>query len=220
MIDAYADDSTLAATGKNVAEISATLTADCGKVVDWMASNQFKLNASKTHLMTVGTRERLRTLDSKVDVTMDGVQLVESQEASELLLGCELQSDLKWHTQIEKLVEKLKKRLVGLNSLKYVLPFKTRNQITFGIFNSVLVYCLPLFGGCDDSQIRQLQVLQNKAAQIVTHSPPRTGRLAMYSRLKWLTVNQLITYHTLLTCKVENQSILLASFKMTDHQGV
>ena len=142
--------------------------------MDWMASNQFKLNASKTHLMTVGTRERLRTLDSKVDVTMDGVQLVESQEASELLLGCELQSDLNWHTQIEKLVEKLKKRLVGLNSLKYVLPFKTRNQITLGMFNSVLVYCLPLFGGCDDSQIRQLQVLQNKAAQIVTHSPPRT----------------------------------------------
>ena len=139
-----------------------------------MASNQFKLNASKTHLMTVGTRERLRTLDSKVDVTMDGVQLVESKEASELLLGCELQSDLKLHTQIEKLVDKLKKRLVGLNSLKYVLPFKTRNQITLGMFNSVLVYCLPLFGGCDDSQIRQLQVLQNKAAQIVTHSPPRT----------------------------------------------
>ena len=74
-----------------------------------MASNQFKLNASKTHLMTVGTRERLRTLDSKVDVTMDGVQLVESKEASELLLGCELQSDLKLHTQIEKLVDKLKK---------------------------------------------------------------------------------------------------------------
>ena len=184
-----------------------------------MASNQFKLNASKTHLMTVGTRERLRTLDSKVDVTMDGVQLEESKEASELLLGCELQSDLKWHSQIEKLVDKLKKRLVGLNSLKYVIPFKTRNQITLGMFNSVLLYCLPLFGGCDDSQIRQLQVLQNKAAQIVTHSPPRTGRLAMYSRLKWLTVNQLITYHTLLTVFKIRQSgepEYLASFLQDD----
>ena len=67
------------------------------------------------------------------------------------------------------------------------------------MFNSVLVYCLPLFGGCDVSEIKQLQVLQNKAAQIVTHSPPRSDRLAVYSGLNWLTVNQLITYHTLLT---------------------
>ena len=54
-------------------------------------------------------------------------------------------------------------------------------------------------------EIKQLQVLQNKAAQIVTHSPPRTERLAMFSRLKWLTVNQLIVYHTLLTVhKIRN----------------
>ena len=89
----------MSATGKTVAEVSATLTGDCGRVVNWMASNQFKLNASKTHLMTVGTGERLSNLDTKVDVIMDGVQLVESKEKCELLLGCELQSDLKWHTQ-------------------------------------------------------------------------------------------------------------------------
>ena len=85
-IDAYADDSTMSATGKTVAEVSATLTGDCGRVVDWMASNQFKLNASKTHLMTVGTGERLRGLETTVDVIMDGVQLVESKDHCELLL--------------------------------------------------------------------------------------------------------------------------------------
>ena len=34
---------------------------------------------------------------------------------------------------------------------------------------------------------------------IITHSPLRSSRLPMYSSLNWLTVNQLITYHTLLT---------------------
>ena len=43
--------------------------------MDWMSRNQFKLNADKTHLLTVGTGERLRILDSKVEVEMDGVQL-------------------------------------------------------------------------------------------------------------------------------------------------
>ena len=189
----------MSATSKNIDNISNCLTSNCERVVDWMGSNQFKLNVDKTHLLTVGTGERLRILDSKVEVEMDGVQLEESIEGCETMLGCELESNLKWHAQLENLLDKLKKRLVGLASLKYVVPYQTRNTLTLGMFNSVLVYCLPLFGGCDVSEIKQIQVLQNKAAQIVTHSPPRSPRLPMYSRLNWLTVNQLITYHTLLT---------------------
>ena len=163
-----------------------------------MNSNQFKLNASKTHLLTVGTGERLSGLADKVQVTMDGVQLQESQEKSEFLLGCELQSNLKWSSQIEKLLSKLKSRLVGLTTIRYIVPFHIRNTITLGIFNSVLVYCLPLFGGCNVSELKSLQVLQNRAAQLVTNSPPRSNRVVMYSKLKWLTVNQLVSYHTLL----------------------
>ena len=221
-IDAYADDSTLSATGKNVEEISNTLTENSRKVVDWMASNKFKLNASKTHLLTVGTGERLRNLESGVNVTMDGVQLEESDGACELLLGCQLQSDLKWHSQIARLASKLKTRLVGLNCMKFALPYQIRNQITHGMFYSVLVCCLPLFGGCDLGEIKQLQILQNKAAQIVTHSPPRMVRLAMFSRLKWLTVNQLIAYHTLLTVykiRSSGEPEYLASFLKQDNRS-
>ena len=47
--------------------------------------------------------------------------------------------------------------------------------------------------------MKDLQVLQNKAAKIVTHSPPRAERKTMYNKLGWLTVRQLIMYHTLLT---------------------
>ena len=198
-IDAYADDSTISATGKSVAEIGSRLTENCEKVVTWMCSNQFKLNASKTHLMTVGTGERLAGLAGTVKVSMDGVQLEESIEKSEFLLGCDIQSNLKWSTQVERVLGKLRSRLVGLNNIKYIAPYHTRNTITIGIFNSILVYCLPLYGGCKVADLHSLQVLQNRAAQVVTHSPPRTHRDTMYSKLKWLTVNQLVAYHTLLT---------------------
>ena len=61
------------------------------------------------------------------------------------------------------------------------------------------MYCLPLFGGCNVSELKDLQILQNKAAQIVTHSPARTSRNLMFSELRWMTVNQLVAYHTLVT---------------------
>ena len=117
-IDDYADESNMSATGKTIAEIDTKLSNNCESVVNWMSSNQFKLNADKTHLLTVGTLQRLRNLDDEIDVTMDGIKLVESEDEFELLLGCQLQSSLKWHIQIEELVKKLKKRLTGLASLK------------------------------------------------------------------------------------------------------
>ena len=42
-----------------------------------------------------------------------------------------------------------------------------------------------------------IQVLQNKAARIVCDAPPRAPRKTLYDKLGWLTVNQLIVYHTL-----------------------
>ena len=48
-------------------------------------------------------------------------------------------------------------------------------------------------------EIKQLQVLQNRAAQLVTHSACRVPRVPMYDKLDWLTVTQLVRYHTVLT---------------------
>ena len=73
---------------------------------------------------------------------------------------------------------------------------KVMKAVTEGIFNSVLVYCLPVFGGCDKAELNYLQVLQNRAAQIVTHSPPRTNRDWLFDQ--WLSVSQIIAYHTAL----------------------
>ena len=220
-IDAYADDSTMGATGHAVQEIGNNLTKNCEEVVNWMESNQLKLNADKTHLLTVGTAQRLNTLPEHVKVTMDGVDLEESEDKNEMLLGCTIESNLKWNLQIRNLLGKLKTRLAGLSTIKYIVPFHTRSLITIGIFNSVLVYCLPVFGGCNVDEVKDLQVLQNRAAQIVTHSPPRSKRHLLFDKLKWLTVKQLIVYHTLLAVYKIRQSRepeYLANFLLNDNR--
>ena len=67
-LDAYADDSTMTVTAKSTDEIRVKLTENCELVSEWMLGNKLKLNADKTHLMTVGTSECLRSLDDKVNV--------------------------------------------------------------------------------------------------------------------------------------------------------
>ena len=197
-IDQYADDSTLQATDKSIAEINKALESNCEVVSNWMAENMLQLNADKTHILTLGTRERLAMPGNSVTVTMDGIILEEDPDHRETLLGIIIDANLKWHGQISALLLKLKKRLAGLGHIRSVLPYNLRKVVSEGMFTSVLGYCLPLFGGCDVAEIHDLQVLQNKAAQLVTHSPPRAVRQPMYDQLGWLTVNQLISYHTLL----------------------
>ena len=178
--------------------INNSLEENCAVVSNWMEENKLKLNADKTHILTLGTAERLRMPGNKVNVSMDGLVLEESKDHFEILLGCAIEPDLKWHKQVKELLAKLKKRLAGLAHVKFLLPYNLRKVVSEGLFNSVLGYCLPLFGGCDVIEVKQLQILQNKAAQMVTHSPPRANRKQMYDQLEWLTVNQMIRYHTLL----------------------
>ena len=59
-IEVFADDSTMTTTAKNVKEIGDNLTQEGAKVTQWMIENKLKLNAEKTHLLTVGTQEHLR----------------------------------------------------------------------------------------------------------------------------------------------------------------
>ena len=75
---------------------------------------------------------------------------------------------------------------------------KFRPSVVEGIFNSLIVHCLPLIGGLDIGQVNQIQVLQNKAARIVCSAPPRAKRLDLFKKVEWLTVQQLIAFHTLL----------------------
>ena len=141
---------------------------------------------------------------------MDGIVLKENEDKSELLLGVEIQSNLKWSKQIVRVVKKLKCRIAGLNKLKYLVPYHTRNTIVTGIFNSVLIYCLPLYGGCSKGQVREL--LQNRAGQIVSHKPPFTNRNNLFDQLRWMTVYQLIVYHIVLTVKKSREPEYLARF--------
>ena len=197
-VDCYADDTTLTASAKTLDEIEAKLNQDCSSVNHWIRANHLKLNVEKTHVLTMGTSRRLVSLRRPLEIQMDGVILKQNPSSSEKLLGCTLQSDLKWANQINHIKASLTKRLAGLSCLRYTCPFHVRKKVAEGIFNSILVYCLPVYGGMQKLQLQELQTLQNKAARIVGNRPPRSNRKEIFRTLGWLTVNQLISYHSLI----------------------
>ena len=115
-------------SSKNVEEIGDSLTEVCMVVNEWMQGNKLKLNTDKTHILTVGTSARLRIQESIVKVNMNGVDLKEDTDQSEILLGVYVQSDLKWHKHINELLKKLQNRLYALEKLRYTLPSSLKKQ--------------------------------------------------------------------------------------------
>ena len=57
-MEQYADDSTLTATEKTTQDIISKLALNGRVVCKWMEDNKLKLNADKTHVMTLGTDQR------------------------------------------------------------------------------------------------------------------------------------------------------------------
>ena len=126
---------------------------------------------------------------------MDGLRLNENVEGFETILGVNIKKNLKWTNHIEALKGKLRKRIAGVYKIRNCLL----KIIAEGWLTSVLIYCLPLYGGCTQHEVNDLQVIQNKIARIVTRSKYRRNRTEMFDGIKWITVKQLTIYHTLMT---------------------
>lgn len=221
-IDCYADDSTLSSSDKDVHYIEFNLDQGCNQLSNWMSENCFKLNAKKTQFMVVGNSTKLLRIPS-VNVSMDGLYLQEAPDKTQKLLKDVIQNDLKWTSQIKSLCSKLKIRLAGLEKLRWMTSQNTRKVLVDGMFHSVLTYCLPLFGGCTQSELDSLQVLQNCAARFALNCPPRFHREDMFDKLGWLTVRQLIAYLSLVLVQRVKESnepeFLAACFRRVNHNG-
>jgi hypothetical protein len=196
----YVDDGTYTFTHKDPNILSQVLSDKYSMVEEYMVSNKLVINADKTHLVVMGKR--------KMDTDRQSVRLRAGlhtilPSVSEKLLGCNIHQNLKWQTHIQNAENSLAKQLTSkLNALQKVSVhacFKTRLSAANGVFMSTLAYLIPLWGGCEGYLVKVLQVLQNRAARQVTKLSWYTPVRKLLSQCNWLSIRQLIFYHSSLT---------------------
>ena len=76
--------------------------------------------------------------------------------------------------------------------------FKTRLMVANATIMSTMSYMLPVWGGTEDYIIQAAQVIQNRAARTVTKLDWFTPQRILLQQTNWLSIRQLIHYHTLL----------------------
>ena len=196
----YVDDATYTFSHRDPHTLSTMLSDKYMVIEHYMQSNRLVINSEKTHLVVMGTRKQKEARDT--------VQLKAGSHAinpteTETLLGCNINQNLKWQTHIQagesSLTRQLTRRLNALQKVSVHSTFKTRLAAANGVFMSVLAYLIPLWGGCEDYLVRALQVLQNRAARQVTKLSWFTPTRQLLHQCGWLSIKQLIYYHSALT---------------------
>ena len=135
-------------------------------------TTSFSINGDKTHLMVMTTSQKRKKGDPNDHVQLSTPTEVIAPSSSERLLGALIHQDMKWGEHIQdgqdSLIRSLSTRLGALKKIGRVANFKNRKLIANGIFLSKLSYLIALWGGCNLNLLKSLQILQNKAARIVT----------------------------------------------------
>ena len=199
----YADDTTFTTSDDNPAALTLKLTEKYHVIAEFMANNRLKLNDDKTHLLVMGAGQANAGERNRAQVNIQTPTALIKPSKSEKLLGCWVQDDLKWTEHIrdnkkEHLTRSLYTRLGALKKIRNGANFRTRKMIAEGIIVSKLSYLITLWGGCGAGLRKSLQIILNKAARVVTRLDWTTSTKELLSQCGWLSVDQLIFYHSVL----------------------
>ena len=196
----FADDSSFSFSSKTAADLCEHISEKFKKVSDYMASNELKLNSDKTHLLLLMSDESRQHKPNFIVQLNTGTEIIETTN-SEKLLGGIIAQNLKFKEHIvnhnQSMLKSLNIRLNALKKIQNVASFKGRKMVANGIIMSKLVYLAPLWAGCEAYLKKSLQLIQNKAARIVTKCDNQTPIKRLLVQCGWLSVRQLCTYHSL-----------------------
>jgi hypothetical protein len=189
----YADDTQvyIGTPAANAATAAQRFTECVDRISRWTACNRLKLNADKTQVVWVGTRQQLAKVEvSELQVGTSTVPLVSSVDN----LGVTFDDRLDMSRHVSTLCRSGFFQLRQLRVIRQSLTMDATRTLVQSFISSRLDYCNSLLYGVSDRLLRQLQAVQNAAARLVTGLRKFDHVSPILRDLHWLPVRQRITF--------------------------
>jgi hypothetical protein len=178
----FADDSNILMQGKDPKTTAAKLSEALSDVSDWFKANKLLLNVSKTNLIVFKTPKCRKDTRSET-VYMDGEPL--KQVDNERFLGLQVDEDLSWQHQANKVSSTISKKLGMMRRVKNIVGLRTLKTIYNSFILTQLNYGLAIWGGATATVLKRVKLLQKKAIRLLTnakfrdHTEPRLRALGI-----------------------------------------
>ena len=184
----YADDTNMTFTACSIPELQHDMNMDLQFLQNWLIANRLTLNVLKTEFMLIGSRQRMATLTQELDLSINGISL--KRVNSSKCLGIEIDEFLTWDAHIASISRKVSS---GIGVLKKIKPFvPTFNLIS--VYQSIVEpyfdYCSIVWDDISDHLTDKLQILQNRAARVITGADYRMHISELLSKLGWSSLKE------------------------------
>ena len=195
----FADDTVVISTAESWQLTHTNLEMTIKNIYDFMNVHKLKLNTTKSKFITF-TASR-KTQPDNINIKIHAKQCVLSTCACSVLtraqsityLGIVLDCNLRWEDHVSQLTNKLRRLQYGFKIMSKICSFQNLIRLYQSLVQSIISYGLIVWGGCFNSNIVKLQVIQKRILKIILHKPDRYPTNLLFSETQILSINQL--YH-------------------------
>ena len=190
----YADDTQFLNTCKrtSLGQHSAELESMLSVVQAWYNQNCLRINPSKTELILFGN-------DRAPDISVQFAGALVKACNKVKILGVMIDSRLQWVDHVSLVVRRCYSTLSGLAKFSHRLPSSVKRLVIESLVLPHILYCVTVWGGCNETQKHRVQKILNHAAQIVFGSSRRAHVTPLLAQLEWQNVHSLIRERDILT---------------------
>ena len=152
----------------------------------------FQLNKDKTEIIIFGSKEERL----KVSAQLQSVMLETTDQARNL--GVIMDSDLNFSSHIKTVTKSAYYHLKNISRIRGLMSRQDLEKLVHAFIFSRLDYCNGFFTGLPKNSIRQLQVIQNAAARVLTRTKKVDHITPVLRSLHWLPCYQRTDFKILL----------------------
>lgn len=212
----YADDTSIVFSGSSWHEVKLRAEAGMARVAEWLKSNLLSLNTNKTNYICFSISNRTQPIDeldlkvhtcgdtSTVNCNCPCIEKVSKAK----YLGVVVDQSLSWYPQLEQISGRIRKLSWIFKTLRHIVPTKiesckTRprnllNEIYVALAQSVLLYCIPIWGGTAKTKLMNLERAQRALIKIMYFKNKRFSTTSLYQISNLLSVRKLYITQTVL----------------------
>ena len=186
----YADDTALFCKARDVSSVQISLQSEFEKIMQWVQTNDLKLNTNKCKAMLFGTHKKVRAKQILIQHESQVIEQVNNFK----YLGIIFDNLLKFDKHIDKTCNKIARTIGFIRQIKQYLPRKVLIMLYNGLILPHIDYGLVIWGRSSQCFTSKLQRLQNRYARLVLNADFFTPHTSLLRQLNWQSVLQRVDY--------------------------
>ena len=207
-IFSYADDTAVVFSGNSWEDVRNRAENGLTKISQWLSMNILTLNAAKTNFICFSLKTSTQPeQDLKVKIhnaestecRNDGCACPAIKRVNSVkYLGITIDQTLSWHPHLDLLSGRIRKLIFIFKTLRHVANKDLINKIYVALAQSILVYCIPAWGGASKTKYLELERAQRSLLKVMHFKPYRFSTTELYRFCSLLSIRKLYILNSIL----------------------